>query len=153
MHTRASKELSSNGSRPAASICTNEIPGWAARARSSATAEGSAPNTSAPAAASRAVMRPSPQPRSSRRGEVPASATVARAHATACSSSGRPAGTDAQISSWNGPSISEGAAVAQHRGQRLQHDREVEEDAPGLEIQKVEPDQLVEVQLGPPRHL
>src|SRR5439155_6619732 len=38
-----------------------------------------------------------------------------------------------------------GAAGANDRGDRLQHDREVEEDGPALEVEEVESHELVEV--------
>ena len=82
----------------------------------------------------------------------------------------RSAGSSRQISSWasasrrRAGSISpanggrrlrwlESALAPEHRGQRLQQDREIEEDAPALQVEEVEAHQLVEVQLGAARHL
>ena len=44
-------------------------------------------------------------------------------------------------------SRSEGAAPAQHRGHGLEQDRQVEADRPALEVQEVEPHEVVEVEL------
>ena len=49
--------------------------------------------------------------------------------------------------------VLERAAPRQHGGQRLHEDREVEEDRPALEVEEVEPHEVVEVQLGAPGDL
>jgi hypothetical protein len=46
-----------------------------------------------------------------------------------------------------------GALAHQYGGHGLHEDREVEEDAPPLEVEEVQPHELVEVELCPTRHL
>src|SRR4051812_48900204 len=48
---------------------------------------------------------------------------------------------------------SEGAAAQQDRGDRLQDDGEVQEDRPPLQVEEVEPDEVVEVEVGAPGDL
>ena len=136
MHVTASKRESSNGRRPAAPICSKRAPGMRhaparsrpRRVRPATRAPGALQLRGEPPVAAADVEHA--RPGRSRRPRARTGAQARRPH--------RPGGIDRQTSSnsvsgeVSGPL--KGAAAAQHGGNRLHHDREVEEDAPALQV-------------------